>query len=210
MRRIAIMTCVVAVLLTACSTNEAQISEPPEPDPLTLDDDKRFDGEHFTRAEKVDICTQISASADASEVLDGTPHLEIVEDDDWFCRITGIDWITVPEAATIELAFYEYTDDERQNLSDEVSDAGHLHLACELVIFYDGDIDLNQRGYDPTYCQGQAPLYDTAFLIQDATATTINLQLGGTAEEHTLADLDRDNITLRTDIIDAIYPYIRT
>ena len=207
-RRVVVLFGVAAMLLAACSSGEAPISVPPvseQQEPKI--DDERLEGEQFTRAEKVDICTQVSATAENSDVLNGTPYLEIVEDDEWFCRITGMDWITVPEAATIELAFYEYTDQELQQLHDETIKARQRLPHCDLVVFYDGDLSLVARGRAPSYCEELTTRDDTLFLIRNATVITLHLQLEESPEEHGMFELNDDNVILWTEILELIDQY---
>ncbi|MFD0557271.1 hypothetical protein ACFQ3B_09475 [Stackebrandtia endophytica] len=168
--------------------------------------DERFEDEPFSQTEKIDICTQVSELADNSDVLDGKPHLDIVEEPDWFCRIDNIEWTKLDAGATIELGFREYTDEEIQNIQDQAAKNGTTST-CGLITFYEGDLVLTDSARTPASCGLQTTVHRTGYLVRNSTAITLKLKLDGSPEEHTTYDLHEDDSTVYMGVMELLDRY---
>jgi len=199
------VTTLAIIILTGCTAKpSAPSSDPTTPEPII---DERFEAEPFSRLDKVDICTQIADLAGSSSVLEGKPHLDIVEEPEWFCRIDNVEWTELDAGATIELGFREYSDEEIRSIRDEVEKNGSTRSTCGLITFYDGDLVLTDSAGTPQFCWLQTSLHDTSYFVRNSTAITLKLQLDGSPQEHTTYDLYGDESSLRTNIIELLDQY---
>ena len=200
----------VAALLAGCSPSVGDY-------PVTAETthqretitDTRLEGDTFTRAEKIELCHGTADIAEDSDVLTGQPHVDIIEDDEWFCHMDNIDWTAAeePTGATIKLGFHEYTDEELQTLQATADNKGARLGPCELISFYTGHVTLSATGAGVAYCEQQTIVADTSYLVRNTTAITIRLELEGSPQEHSMRVLDRDPYNLREQIAAFLHEY---
>ena len=195
---------IAALALAGCSAENPSTASPtpsPSPEPVA---DPRIDTDPFSRDEKADLCARVAEAVEASDVVDGTAEMDVVDEDDWFCRITGVDWTAVPEAATVELGFHEYSDGEIQGIRDRSAVSGRPLTYCQLVVFDDGELGLSEVTGDVPHCLASAIDMDLSYVTRNATVITVRLLLG---EDGWVTDLDGDAATLRVDVLHAIDAY---